>query len=412
MSGASSCAGDMRAVARASLHRGRQQVHDVLPEQRGKDRALCAVIESLPLPFASLALAADKARRADLNRTLSDWKTAAAGRVRDIALSKLGLFRDERDVQSPWAAPRARLVARVRERLALTLDGEDVFAISNWIEACARAAFKPRMINGTVTLKLYHMAWLEHVVTDAIRFWETRKGRLSNTAGVNAQIVDGLRECALTDVMAAVDEFQPAYDATTSSWEWASHSPLPAAYHPSPLPRRVLPLSPACLAISPSSLSLVSLLVIPLSPFLHPPSPILSSPSPSLHPPRSPSLYPPLPIPSSPSPIPSSPSPHPVIPLSPSLHPPLSIPSSPSPHPFIPLSPSLHPPLPIPSSPSTHPFIPLSPSRHPPLPIPSSPSPHPFIPISPSLHPPLPIPSSPSTHLFTPLSPSLHTPLC
>ncbi|CAI5486138.1 unnamed protein product [Closterium sp. Naga37s-1] len=79
------------------------------------------------------------------------------------------------------------------------------------------------MINGTVTLKLYHMAWLEHVVTDAIRFWETRKGRLSNSAGVNAQIVDGLRECALTDVMAAVDEFQPSYDAPTSSWAWGRH---------------------------------------------------------------------------------------------------------------------------------------------------------------------------------------------
>ncbi|CAI5497603.1 unnamed protein product [Closterium sp. Naga37s-1] len=58
---------------------------------------------------------------------------------------------------------------------------------------------------------------------NAIRFWETRKGRLSNSAGVNAQIVDGLRECALTDVMVAVDQFQPAYDATTSSWAWGRH---------------------------------------------------------------------------------------------------------------------------------------------------------------------------------------------
>ncbi|CAI5460452.1 unnamed protein product [Closterium sp. Yama58-4] len=188
------------------------------PSSAAKTTALCAVFESLPFPFASLALAADKARRCDLNRTLSDWKTAAAGRVRDIVLPKLGLFRDERDEQSPWAAPRARSAARVRERLALTLDGEDVFAISKWsadrhgmpfasgaFAACARSAFKPWMINGTVTLKLYHMAWLEHVVTDAIRFWETRKGRLSNSAGVNSQIVDGLRECALTEVMAADD---------------------------------------------------------------------------------------------------------------------------------------------------------------------------------------------------------------
>ncbi|CAI5513454.1 unnamed protein product [Closterium sp. Naga37s-1] len=185
------------------------------PCSAAKTAALCAVIENLPLPFSSLALAADKARRSDLNRTLSDWKTAAAGRVRDIALPKLGLFRDERDARSPWAAPRARSAARVRERLALTLDGEG----KSHFEMHRR----PRMINGTVTLKLYHMAWLEHVVTDAIRFWETRKGRLSNSAGVNAQIVDGLRECALTDVMAAVDEFQPAYDAPTSSWAWGRH---------------------------------------------------------------------------------------------------------------------------------------------------------------------------------------------
>ncbi|CAI5992833.1 unnamed protein product [Closterium sp. NIES-65] len=185
------------------------------PSSAAKTAALCAVIENLPLPFASLALAANKARRSDLNRTLSDWKTAAAGRVRDIALPKLGLFRDERDARSPWAAPRARSAARVRERLALTLDGEG--------KSPFEMHRRPRMINGTVTLKLYHMAWLEHVVTDAIRFWETRKGRLSNSAGVNAQIVDGLLECALTDVMAAVDEFQPAYDAPTSSWAWGRH---------------------------------------------------------------------------------------------------------------------------------------------------------------------------------------------
>ncbi|CAI5946465.1 unnamed protein product [Closterium sp. NIES-65] len=89
--------------------------------------------------------------------------------------------------------------------------------------ACARAAFRPRMVNGTLTLKLYHMAWLEHVVTDAIRFWDTRKGRLSNSAGVNAQIVDGLRECALVDVMAAIEQYQLQYDPTTSSWAWGRH---------------------------------------------------------------------------------------------------------------------------------------------------------------------------------------------
>ncbi|CAI5463215.1 unnamed protein product [Closterium sp. Yama58-4] len=233
------------------------------PSSAAKSAGLCAVIERLTPTFASLAMAADKARRADLNRTLSDWKTAAAGRVRDIALPKLGLFRDEKDARSPWAAPKARSAARVKERLLLTLDGEGKllrddgqcvlcvsylppvtthgccayhFAISKWSEdrrgmpfasgafaACARAAFRPRMVNGTLTSKLYHMAWLEHVVTDAIRFWDTRKGRLSNSAGVNAQIVDGLRECALEEVMAAVEQFQPRYDPTTSSWAWGRH---------------------------------------------------------------------------------------------------------------------------------------------------------------------------------------------
>ncbi|CAI5465928.1 unnamed protein product [Closterium sp. Yama58-4] len=198
-----------------------QRALKFLPSSKGWKASFSTSVSScagdlLPLPFASLALAADKARCSDLNRTLSNWKTAAAGRVHDTTQPKLGLFCDKRDARSPWAAPRARSAVRVRERLALTLDGE-AFA------ACARAAFKPRMLNGTVTLKLYHMAWLEHVVADGIRYWETRKGRLSNSAGVNAQIVDGLRECALTDVIAAVDEFQPAYDATTSSWAWGHH---------------------------------------------------------------------------------------------------------------------------------------------------------------------------------------------
>ncbi|CAI5521196.1 unnamed protein product [Closterium sp. Naga37s-1] len=162
------------------------------PSSAAKSAGLCAVIERLTPTFASLTMAADKARRADLNRTLSDWKTAAAGRVRDIALPKLGLFRDERDARSPWAAPKARSAARVQERLLLTLDGEGK-AVTRWL------------------------------VTDAIRFWDTRKGKLSNSAGVNAQIVDGLRECALLDVMAAIEQYQPQYDPTTSSWAWGRH---------------------------------------------------------------------------------------------------------------------------------------------------------------------------------------------
>ncbi|CAI5956842.1 unnamed protein product [Closterium sp. NIES-64] len=58
-----------------------------------KTHGVCTVLDRLPHSFACLALAADKSRRADLNKTLSEWKTRAAARVRDIALPKLGLGR-------------------------------------------------------------------------------------------------------------------------------------------------------------------------------------------------------------------------------------------------------------------------------------------------------------------------------
>ncbi|CAI5505452.1 unnamed protein product [Closterium sp. Naga37s-1] len=189
------------------------------PSSAAKSAGLCAIIERLTPAFASLALAADKGRRADLNRALSDWKTGTAGRVHDIALPKLGLFRDERDESSPWAAPKARSAKRVKERVGLTIHGEEVFTISKWSEdrrgmpsasgafaACARAAFRPRMVNGCLTLKLYQMAWLEHVLGD-----------------VSCVIVDGLRECALVDVRAAIEQFQPQYDPIVASWAWGRH---------------------------------------------------------------------------------------------------------------------------------------------------------------------------------------------
>ncbi|CAI5939997.1 unnamed protein product [Closterium sp. NIES-64] len=67
------------------------------PSSDDKTHGVCTVLDRLPHSFACLALAADKSRRADLNKTLSEWKTRAAARVRDIALPKLGLFRDDRD---------------------------------------------------------------------------------------------------------------------------------------------------------------------------------------------------------------------------------------------------------------------------------------------------------------------------
>ncbi|CAI5973307.1 unnamed protein product [Closterium sp. NIES-64] len=89
------------------------------PSSDNKTYGVCAVIDRLPHSFACLALAADKSRRADLNKTLSEWKTRAAGRVRDIALPKLGFFRDERDEASPWARDNARTLEQIRERIGL-----------------------------------------------------------------------------------------------------------------------------------------------------------------------------------------------------------------------------------------------------------------------------------------------------
>ncbi|CAI7913777.1 unnamed protein product [Closterium sp. NIES-54] len=89
------------------------------PSSAAKTWGICAVVDNLPVNYASLALAADKARRVDFNRSLSDWKTGVAGRVRDISLPKLGLFRDERDAKSPWAPPSMRTLARVRDRVGL-----------------------------------------------------------------------------------------------------------------------------------------------------------------------------------------------------------------------------------------------------------------------------------------------------
>ncbi|CAI7852810.1 unnamed protein product [Closterium sp. NIES-54] len=209
------------------------------PSSAAKTWGICAVVDNLPVNYASLALAADKARRVDFNRSLSDWKTGAAGRVYNISLPKLGLFRDERDAKSPWAPPSMRTPARVRDRVGLgDVDAGTIrrLALSRWsydrngipfasgaFTACARAAFRPRMVNGTMTLKLYHVAWLEHVVTDAIRNWEARKGRLSNSAGCNAHIMDGLHVLVKSAVTRAIAEFKPEYDAASQTWAWGRH---------------------------------------------------------------------------------------------------------------------------------------------------------------------------------------------
>ncbi|CAI5988936.1 unnamed protein product [Closterium sp. NIES-64] len=175
------------------------------PSSAAKSAGLCAIIDRQTPAFASLALAADKGRRADLNRSFSDWKTAAAGRVRDIAMPKLGLFRNEKDARSPWAAPKARSAARVKERLLLTLDGR--------AQDGERDADSEAVSHGVArTRGDRHDPLLGHP-----------QGQAVELCGVNAQILDGLRKCALVDVMAAIEQFQPQYDPTTSSWAWGRH---------------------------------------------------------------------------------------------------------------------------------------------------------------------------------------------
>ncbi|CAI5466713.1 unnamed protein product [Closterium sp. Yama58-4] len=211
------------------------------PSSDDKTYGVCAVLDRLPHSFACLALAADKSRRADLNKTLSEWKTRAAARVRDIALPKLGFFRDERDEASPWARDNARTLEQIRERIGLGADesGKRCSGASthcNWANdrdgmpfasaafaACAKAAFIPKKAALPLTLKVYHLAWLEHVVSDSIMYWEQRMGRLSNSAGGNGHVVNGLKVLVKGSVSQAIRHFNPEYDEEKEEWIWGRH---------------------------------------------------------------------------------------------------------------------------------------------------------------------------------------------
>ncbi|CAI5479690.1 unnamed protein product [Closterium sp. Yama58-4] len=206
------------------------------PSSDDKTYGVCAVLDRLPHSFACLALAADKSRRADLNKTLSEWKTRAAARVRDIALPKLGFFRDERDEASPWARDNARTLEQIRERIGLGADESDDLVLSNWANdrdgmpfasaafaACAKAAFIPKKAALPLTLKVYHLAWLEHVVSDSIMYWEQRMGRLSNSAGGNGHVVNGLKVLVKGSVSQAIRHFNPEYDEEKEEWIWGRH---------------------------------------------------------------------------------------------------------------------------------------------------------------------------------------------
>ncbi|CAI6005084.1 unnamed protein product [Closterium sp. NIES-64] len=191
---------------------------------------------SISVHFACLALAADKSRRADLNETLSEWKTRAAARVRDIALPKLGLFRDDRDASSPWAPEKERSIEKIRERIGLGADPPEALVLTSWAHdrdgmlfasrafaTCPKAAFKPKKAGLVMTLKVYHLAWLEHVVSECVLYWEARKGRLSNLAGGNAHVVDGLKVLVKEDVERAIRIRNPEYDAEREAWIWGRH---------------------------------------------------------------------------------------------------------------------------------------------------------------------------------------------
>ncbi|CAI5459073.1 unnamed protein product [Closterium sp. Yama58-4] len=206
------------------------------PSSYDKTLGLCWVTPRLTLKFAAVALAADKGRRDDLNKSLSQWKTEVAGRVRDIALPRIGLWRDERDAKSPWRRKEAREAAEVRTRYRVLDDVNEDLTLSTWSEsktgmifaggaftACAATAFRPKKVTGTVKVKLYQLAWLEHVVTDTILNWDKRKGRLSNSAGGNAQVVNGLQEVAAAAVAQAIQDFKPTYDADEAAWVWGEH---------------------------------------------------------------------------------------------------------------------------------------------------------------------------------------------
>ncbi|CAI5977953.1 unnamed protein product [Closterium sp. NIES-64] len=77
------------------------------PSSDDKTYGVCAVIDRLPHRFACLALAADKSRRADLNKTLSEWKTRAAGR----AISHFNLEYDDEKEEWIWGRHGLRLSA-------------------------------------------------------------------------------------------------------------------------------------------------------------------------------------------------------------------------------------------------------------------------------------------------------------
>ncbi|CAI6000406.1 unnamed protein product [Closterium sp. NIES-64] len=97
-----------------------------------------------------------------------------------------------------------------------------IFA-SGAFTACAVTAFQPKKVTGAVTVKVYQMAWLEHVITNTVLSWDKRKAHLSNSAGGNAKVVNGLHQVAEGAVAQAIQDFKPKYDADAQAWVWGEH---------------------------------------------------------------------------------------------------------------------------------------------------------------------------------------------
>ncbi|CAI5995996.1 unnamed protein product [Closterium sp. NIES-65] len=102
------------------------------------------------------------------------------------------------------------------ETLVLTSwahDKDGVPFASRAFATCAKAAFKPKKAGLVMTLK----------VSDCVLYWEARKGRLSNSAGGNAHVVDVLKFLVKEAVERAICIRNPEYDAEREAWIWGRH---------------------------------------------------------------------------------------------------------------------------------------------------------------------------------------------
>ncbi|CAI5954785.1 unnamed protein product [Closterium sp. NIES-65] len=136
------------------------------------------------------------------------------------------LFRDDRDASSLWAPEKERSIEKIRERIGIGADPPETLVLTSWAHdrdgmpfasrasaTCAKAAFKPKKAGLVMILK----------VSDCVLYWEARKGRLSNSAGGNAHVVDGLKVLVKEAVERAIRIYNPEYDAEREAWIWGHH---------------------------------------------------------------------------------------------------------------------------------------------------------------------------------------------